>query len=177
MDLSKILSIAGKNGLFKVVSQAKNAVIVESLTDGKRFPAFGNEKISSLEEISVFTTGDDIALKNIFKAFFEKLEGKPAIDSKSDNPSLKKFFLEMVPDFDQDRVYVSDIKKMVAWYNMLLQHNLLDFTEEPVQEEPAANEPEGTDAEQEKTDEPQSDEESAPVKKSKSAPKKGSKEK
>jgi hypothetical protein len=134
MDLSKILSLAGKNGLFKVVSQAKNAVIVESLVDGKRFPAFGNEKISSLEEISVFTTGDDIPLKEVFKAFYTKLEGKSAIDSKSDNPTLKKFFLEMVPDFDQDRVYVSDIKKMVSWYNMLLQHNLLDFSEKEAEE-------------------------------------------
>ncbi len=129
MDLSKILSLAGKNGLFKVVSQAKNAVIVESLIDGKRFPAFGNEKISSLEEISVFTTGDDIPLKEVFKAFHLKLEGKPAIDSKSDNITLKKFFLEMVPAYDQDRVYVSDIKKMVSWYNMLLQQDLLDFSE------------------------------------------------
>ena len=104
MDLSKILSIAGKNGLFKVVSQGKNSVIVESLNDAKRFPAFGHEKMSSLEEISVFTTGDDLALKEVFKAFHEKLEGKPAIDHKSDNSALKKFFIEMVPEFDQDRV-------------------------------------------------------------------------
>ncbi|MEI7726534.1 MAG: DUF5606 domain-containing protein [Bacteroidota bacterium] len=130
MDLSKILSIAGKNGLFKVVSQSKNAVIVESLNDNKRFPAFGHEKMSSLEEISVFTTGDDMALKEVFKAFHEKLEGKPAIDHKSDNVTLKKFFLEMVPEFDQNRVYVSDIKKMVSWYNTLLEQGLLDFTEE-----------------------------------------------
>jgi hypothetical protein len=130
MDLSKILAIAGKNGLFKVVSQAKNAVIVESLTDGKRFPAFGHEKISSLEEISVFTTGDDMALKDVLKAIHEKLQGKPAIDHKSDNNALKKFFLEMVPTFDQERVYVSDIKKMVSWYNTLLGHDLLDFTED-----------------------------------------------
>ncbi len=131
MDLSKILSIAGKNGLFKVVSQAKNAVIVESLIDGKRFPAFGHEKMSSLEEISVFTTGDDIPLKTVFKAFHEKLEGKPAIVTNPDNKSMKQFFLGMVPDFDQDRVYVSDIKKMVSWYNMLLDKQLLDFTEPP----------------------------------------------
>jgi hypothetical protein len=130
MDLSKILSIAGKNGLFKVVSQAKNAVIVESLNDGKRFPAFGHEKMSSLEEISVFTTGEDMALKEVFKAFYEKLQGKPAIDHKSENNDLKKFFLEMVPEFDQDRVYVSDIRKMVSWYNTLLEKELLDFTEE-----------------------------------------------
>ncbi len=130
MDLSKILSIAGKNGLFQVVSQAKNAVIVESLNDGKRFPAFGHEKISSLEEISVFTTGDDISLKKVFETFFTKLEGKLAIDSKSDNNTLKKFFLEMIPEFDQDRVYVSDIKKMIAWYNVLVEKQLLDFSEE-----------------------------------------------
>jgi hypothetical protein len=130
MDLSKILSIAGKNGLFKVVSQGKNAVIVESLNDNKRFPAFAHEKMSSLEEISVFTTGDDMPLKEVFKAFHEKLQGNPAIDPKSDNNTLKKFFLEMVPAFDQDRVYVSDIKKMVSWYNTLMQQELLDFTEE-----------------------------------------------
>jgi len=145
MDLSKILSIAGKNGLFKVVTQAKHAVIVESLIDSKRFPAFGNEKISSLEEISVFTTGEDLPLKDVFKAMYEKLEGKPAIDPKSDNNSLTKFFLGMIPDYDKDRVYVSDIKKMVSWYNMLLEKQLLDFTEEvskPAEEtdKPAASE-------------------------------------
>ena len=88
MDLSKILSIAGKNGLFKVISQGKNSVIVESLIDNKRFPAFAHEKMSSLEEISVYTTGDDKPLKDIFKTFFEKLEGKPAIDHKSGNDIL-----------------------------------------------------------------------------------------
>ena len=139
MDLSKILSIAGKNGLFKVVSQGKNTVIVESLNDNKRFPAFGHEKMSSLEEISVFTTGDDLALKEVFKAFHEKLEGKPAIDHKSDNNTLKKFFLEMVPAFDQERVYVSDIKKMVSWYNTLLGQGLLDFTEETKTPEESEN--------------------------------------
>ena len=85
--------------------------------------------MSSLEEISVYTTGDDKPLKDIFKTFFEKLEGKPAIDHKSGNDVLKKFFLEMVPDFDQDRVYVSDIKKMISWYNTLAEHQLLDLSE------------------------------------------------
>ncbi len=140
MDLSKILSIAGKNGLFKVVSQAKNAVIVESLNDNKRFPAFGHEKISSLEEISVFTTGEDMPLKDVFKAFYEKLEGKPGIESKSDNATLKKFFLSMVPDFDQERVYVSDIRKMISWYNVLVEKGLLDPTDETV-ETPAVETP------------------------------------
>lgn len=129
MDLSKILSIAGKGGLFKVVSQGKNSVIVESLQDKKRIPAFGHEKISSLEEIAVFTNGEDMPLKDVFKAIFEKMEGKEAIDHKSDNAALKKFFLEIIPDYDQERVYVSDIKKIINWYNLLILHDLLDFTE------------------------------------------------
>jgi hypothetical protein len=149
MDLSKILSITGKNGLFKVVSQGKNTVIVESLNDSKRFPAFGHEKMSSLEEISVFTTGDDLSLKAVFRTFHEKLQGKPAIDHKSDNNALKKFFLEMIPEFDQDRVYVSDIKKIVNWYNTLLEKDLLDFTEEtkePGETEPAPEVPASPDS-------------------------------
>ena len=144
MDLSKILSIAGKNGLFKVVSQGKNTVIVESLNDNKRFPAFAHEKMSSLEEISVFTTGDDLSLKSVFRAFHEKLQGNAAIDHKSDNNALKKFFLEMVPEFDQERVYVSDIKKMVSWYNTLLTQGLLDFTEEAKEPVAAEATPEAT---------------------------------
>jgi hypothetical protein len=130
MDLSKILSISGKHGLFKVVSQLKNAVLVESLIDQKRFPAFAHEKISSLEEISVFTTGEDLQLKTVLKTLFEKQEGKPAIDSKSDDKSLKSFFLQIVPEYDPERVYVSDIKKIISWYNLLVENNLLDFTEE-----------------------------------------------
>lgn len=150
MDLSKILSIAGKNGIFKVVSQGKNAVIVESLVDNKRFPAFGHEKISSLEEISVFTIGEDMPLKDVFKAFHEKLEGKPAPDFKSDGAALKKFFLGMVPEYDQERVYVSDMKKMAIWYNLLLDHNLLDFSEEKKDSE----EPVPTDTSDEPAEKP-----------------------
>ena len=128
MDLTKTVSISGKSGLYKIVNQGKNVVIVESIADQKRFPAFGHEKMSSLEEITVFTTGEDKPLKDIFKSFYEKLEGKPAIDPKSENPALLKFFLEMVPDYDQEKVYVSDIRKMISWYNLLIEHNLVDFT-------------------------------------------------
>jgi hypothetical protein len=129
MDLGKILSISGKRGLFKVVSQLKNAVLVESLIDQKRFPAFAHEKISSLEEISVFTTGEDIQLKTVFKTMFEKQEGKTAIAIKSDDNALKVFFLQVVPEYDPERVYASDIKKIIGWYNLLVENNLLDFTE------------------------------------------------
>jgi hypothetical protein len=134
MDLSKVLSISGKPGLFKVVSQLKNAVLVESLVDKKRFPAFTHDKISSLQEISIFTTGEDKPLKEILKTIFEKLEGKPAPDVKLDNKSLASFFLEMVPDYDSERVYISDIKKIVNWYNLLLENNMLDFSEKEEEE-------------------------------------------
>ncbi len=129
MDLSKILSISGRSGLYKVVSQAKNAVIVESLIDQKRVPAFGNEKMSSLEEISVFTTGEEMPLKEVLRKMHDKLQEKAAVDPKSDPKVLKEFFLELVPEYDQERVYPSDIKKILTWYNLLLSNDLLDFSD------------------------------------------------
>ena len=139
MDLSKILSISGKRGLFRIVSQLKNAVLVESLIDQKRFPAFPHETISSLEEISVFTTGEELQLKDVFKTMFEKLEGKLAIDTKTDDTALRSFFQQIVPDYDPDKVYVSDMKKIIGWYNLLAEQKLLDFTEkEEEKKEPEA---------------------------------------
>ena len=140
MDLSKILSISGRSGLFKVISQSKNAVIVESIVDKKRFPAFGHERMSSLEEISIFTTGEDRPLKEVLKAFHEKLEAKPAADPKTGDPELLKQFGEIVPDYDPDRVYVSDIRKIFSWYNLLLSNDILDFSEE--EKSPGEKEPE-----------------------------------
>jgi hypothetical protein len=129
MDFSKILSISGKSGLFQVVSQLKNAVLVESLIDKKRFPAFAHDKISSLQEISIFTTSEDKPLKEVLKAIHEKLEGKVIPETKSDTKVMTSFFLEVVPDYDTQRVYTSDIKKILNWYNLLLENNLLDFSE------------------------------------------------
>jgi hypothetical protein len=131
MDLSKILAISGKPGLYKMISQTKTGFIVESLTDGKRFPVFAHERISSLEEISIFTTTDeDIQLKKVFKKFFDKLEGKPAPDANANGDAIKKFFLEAVPEYDAERVYVSDMKKALTWYNLLLDKGIVEFTEE-----------------------------------------------
>ncbi|MBE0648626.1 MAG: DUF5606 domain-containing protein [Bacteroidales bacterium] len=150
MDLSKILSISGRAGLFNVISQSKNAVIVESLIDKKRFPVFGHEKMSSLEEISVFSTDEDLPLKDIFRKMHDKLQDKETIDPKSDNKALQDFFLEMVPEFDQERVYASDIRKILIWYNLLLSNQLLDFSEE---EEETSKEKEETPKEEEKSSE------------------------
>ena len=137
MDLSEILAISGKPGLYKMLTETKNGVLVESLENQKRFPVFAHEKISSLEEISIFTEDDDMPLKDVFRKIHEQVEGKEAMDHKSDPQKLKAFFLEAVPDYDQERVYNSDIKKVIYWYNQLHGHKLLDFTEEEKEEKPA----------------------------------------
>lgn len=137
MELKDILSIAGKPGLFKNIGQAKSGVIVESLIDGKRFPAFAHERISSLAEISVFTYEEDIPLVDVFKKIYEKYEGKEAIDPKSGGKALKAFMKEVLPEYDEERVYTSDIKKMVNWYNLLLSKGLIEFAEEE-EEKPEA---------------------------------------
>jgi hypothetical protein len=141
MKLSEILSISGKSGLFILVSRSKTGVIVESISDKKRFPAFGTDRISSLEEISMFTYEKDVPLKEVFKSIFDKENGGLAIDPKSDQKLLKQYMEEILPDYDSERVYVSDMKKLFTWYNLLVQNNLLDFSsdeesvETPVSEE------------------------------------------
>lgn len=137
-DLSKILSITGKPGLYRMVAQAKTGVIVESLVDGKRFQAFTHDKVSSLEEISVFTDTDDKPLREILKTIKEKTEGGKAPDPKADNQKLKEFFETIMPNYDRDKVYVSHMKKIYAWYNLLHEKEMLDFTEKPEEPEEGA---------------------------------------
>lgn len=139
MDLSEILSITGKPGLFKVVTQAKNGIVVESLIDKKRFTAFSNERISSLEEISIFSETEDIPLKDVFKSLFEKFEGKAGINPKSDGKKLKEIFEEVVPDYDSERVYTSDIKKVMQWYNLLAEKEMLNFEDEEAEDDKVEN--------------------------------------
>ena len=146
MDLSKILAISGRPGLYKMLTQTKAGFIVESLTDGKRFPVFAHERVSTLEEISIFIAGDeDMPLKEVLRKIFDKLEGKPGMDSAADSKALKNFFLEIVPNYDQERVYVSDIKKTMAWYNLLLEKDMLEFKDEET-ETPETAETSDTDA-------------------------------
>jgi hypothetical protein len=130
MDLSKILAISGKPGLYKMLAQTKNGLVVESMNDGKKFTAFTHERISTLEEISIYTEDEDKPLKDILKAMFEKLEGKAAPSHKSGNEELKRFFEDVVPDYDRENVYVSDIKKVINWYNILQENEMLSFEEE-----------------------------------------------
>ncbi len=134
MDLSKILSISGKPGLYLILSQTKTGALVESLIDKKRFPVFINEKINTLSDISIFTTDEDVLLKDVLHAIYKKENGGPCIDSKSDQKELKTYMLEILPNFDQDRVYASDMKKLFSWYNLLQKENILDFSEEKATE-------------------------------------------
>lgn len=133
MDLSKVISISGMSGLYKVIAQTKNGFIVESLVDGKRIPAYSHYRISGLDDISVFTTGEDKPLKDVYKAIFEKEKGGPAVDHKSKDEELKKYFEGVVPDYDKERVHISDIRKALQWYNILQKTDLL--TKEPEKNE------------------------------------------
>ena len=120
-----------------IKSQAIGRLIVESLIDGKCTPAFARDRMSSLEEISIFSVDEDRPLKEVFKMINEKMGEKVNFDfKKAPNDELRAKFLEVMPDYDQDAVYPSDMKKVFAWYQMLMDKNLLDFTEEekPVEE-------------------------------------------
>lgn len=129
MDLSKILSIAGKPGLYQMISNTKNGVLVESLIDGKRIPAFSHERISSLEEISIFTETDDVPLKQIFHSIYNISNQQQALSHKSSAKDLVSYFESILPDYDRERVYTSDIKKIIQWYNILQAKGLVDLVE------------------------------------------------
>jgi hypothetical protein len=143
MDLKEIMSVSGQSGLFKFISQGRNGIIVEAFADKKRSFINASSKVSSLEDIAIFTSEEEVPLKQVLKNIFEKENGGPAPDPKSSSEVLKAFMEKILPTYDHDRVYVSDIKKLVSWYNTLLTLNMLNFDEEPVAEkasgEPAAD--------------------------------------
>lgn len=136
MELRKIISISGKPGLYKSISQTKSGIIVESISDGKRFQSFDTDKMSSLGEISVYTHSEEKLLADVFTQMYEVCKGKQAIDPKSDNNKLKEFFATVEPDYDPERVYVSHMKKIISWYNLLVAAGFTEFiVEEKTEEE------------------------------------------
>lgn len=142
MDLSKIVSISGKPGLYVIKSQAIGRLIVESVIDGKCSPAFARDRMSSLEEISIFSTDEDRPLKDVFKMIHEKMGDKVDFDYKKAAPEqLREKFAFVMPDYDEEAVYPSDMKKVFAWYQMLVDKNLLDFTEEEEKKEETPEQP------------------------------------
>jgi hypothetical protein len=137
MVLKDIMSISGESGLFKFIAQGKNSIIVEHLETKKRSSAFSSAKVSSLEEISIFTEKEDTPLGKVFDLIFDKENGGPTIDYKADPEKLKAYLHEVLPEYDKDRVYVSDIKKLVQWYNILQKLNMLVKEEPEKTAEPA----------------------------------------
>lgn len=143
--LRPILSISGRPGLYRLVSQGKNMLIVESLKDRRRFPAYANDKVISLGDISIYTENGDVTLADVLEKVKAKNEGK-TVDVKAigNDAAVREYFGEILPDFDRDRVYTTDIKKLLNWYNSLLEAGISDFKEEVVSaekpEEPAEEE-------------------------------------
>lgn len=137
MILKDILAISGEPGLFKFIAQGKNAIIIEHLETKKRSSAYGSAKVSSLEDIAIFTEKEDMPLGKVFDLIHEKENGGPAIDSKADPAKLKSWFESILPDYSKDKVYVSDIKKVAHWYNILHSLNLLVKEEAETKEESA----------------------------------------
>lgn len=134
MNLTGIIAISGRAGLYKVIAQGKNNLIVESLDDRKRFPAYASDRISALEDISIYTYDEDVALKSIFDTIFTKENGGTAPSHKDEQKVLEKYLFEILPAYDKERVYISDIKKLFQWYNLLHKAGELKM-EEVVTEE------------------------------------------
>lgn len=135
MRLSEILAISGQPGLYKFVAQSKSGIIVESLADGRRMPVQGTSKVSTLSDIAIFTTSEDLPLGEVLAKMFSALEGKEVMNHKSDAKLLKEEMGRLIPEYDEDRVYISDIKKLFSWYNILVGAGMDTFVEKEEQEE------------------------------------------
>jgi hypothetical protein len=127
MKLKDILAISGKSGLFKFVSQGRNGIIIESFEDQKRTVAPSSAKVSALDDIAIFTDTEEVPLAAIFRKIFEKEAGKECISHKSDDKIIKAYFAELLPEYDRNRVYTSDMKKVYHWYNTLVKLNMIDL--------------------------------------------------
>ncbi len=135
MDLSKIISVTGKSGLFRVVAPGRQAIIAESLEDGKRIPVPTSVRVSSLDEISMFTTGDDEPLKNILSKLYENAKGGASADPKGDDATLWKTLTAALPTADKERIYPSDVRKLFLWYGQLLKAGIFTAKDEEKKED------------------------------------------
>lgn len=130
MSLDKILSIAGKPGLYKLITQTRSGFVAESLLDGKKITVGLRNNVSVLSEIAIYTLEEELPLREVFlKIQVKEKGGKTSIPHKSEKIKLEEYFFEVLPDYDEDRVYASDIKKVIQWYNILQEHKIIDFSE------------------------------------------------
>lgn len=129
MSLDKILSISGKPGLYELKTQTRGGFLAESLLDGKKVSVSTRQNVSLLSEIAIYTLTEELPLRVVFSKISEKENGGATISHKSTNDQLEEYFFEVLPDYDEDRVYVSDIKKVLQWYNLLHESGMTDFSE------------------------------------------------
>lgn len=134
MDLSKIITITGKSGLFKVIAQSKNAIIVESLLDKKKFPVHASSRFNTLDEIYIYTTEEEIILKDVLLKIFDKENNGTCPVVLTDSNSIKTYFIDILPNYDTERVYESDMKKLFSWYNILHAEGLINKEEDKKEE-------------------------------------------
>lgn len=128
MALDKVLAIAGKPGLFKLITQTRNGFIAESFLDKKRLSVSVHHNVSVLSEIAIYTLTEEVPLQNVFVKIKEKEDGnKTSVGHKDSKDKLEEYFFDVLPDYDEDRVYASDIKKVIQWYNTLQENQMLDF--------------------------------------------------
>lgn len=129
--LKTILAISGKPGLYKLVSQGKNMLVVESLLNGKRTPAYNHEKIISLGDIAMFTDSDEVPLNEVFESMKQLENGaKASVSTKDSESTLREYLGKVLPNFDRDRVYTADIKKLISWYNLLIENGYNNFEDQ-----------------------------------------------
>ncbi len=138
MSLDKILSIGGKPGLYQLVTQTRSGLVAQSLIDGKKISVGIANNISVLSEIAIYTLEEELPLREVFQKIKEKENGsKASVAPKAGKLALEEYFFDVLPNYDEDRVYPSDIKKVIQWYNLLVEHKMADFSDpEPDEETP-----------------------------------------
>ncbi len=142
MKLDKVLSISGKPGLYELKAQTRGGFVAESMLDGKKISVNMRHNVSLLSEIAIYTYTEEVPLREVFQKIYEKENGGEAISHKESKAKLEEYFSEVLPEYDEDRVYISDIKKIIQWYNLLVSKGYTDFSksEETTSEETAENE-------------------------------------
>ncbi len=129
MSLDKVLAISGKPGIYELKTQTRAGFLAESLLDGKKISVSIRHNVSILSEIAIYTLSEEVPLRVILQKIKDKENGEPTISHKVSKDELEEYFFDLVPDYDEDRVYPSDIKKIVQWYNILQKKGMLDFSD------------------------------------------------
>lgn len=142
MGLDKILAISGKPGLYELTAQTRGGFVAKSLLDGKKIAVNMRHNVSILSEIAIYTYTEEVPLGEVFQKIKEKEDGKEAINHKSSKKELEDYFSEVLPDYDEDRVYASDMKKIIQWYNILINNGFTDFSKEEKSDEKTKDEEE-----------------------------------